>query len=203
MSAPPETLVIFARAPRTGTVKTRLAASIGDVGALAIYRSLCEGTIAMARSTGLSLTVAFTPPDAIGEMREWLGDDLQYEAQCEGDLGARLADTVARHSHGGARCIAVIGTDCPTITAATVHAALATLSDADVVFGPASDGGYYLVAMRGAHVTVFHDVPWSSPSTLAVTLARASDAGLRVAMLDVESDIDTIDDWTRYQASPR
>jgi rSAM/selenodomain-associated transferase 1 len=193
MSAPPETLVIFARAPRVGTVKTRLAASIGDVGALAIYRSLCERTIAMARSTGLPLAIAFTPSDALDEMREWLGDDLQYEAQCDGDLGARMAEAVAHFSSGGPNRIAVIGTDCPTITAATVRSALDALADADAVFGPASDGGYYLVAMRGAQVTLFHDVPWSS----------ASVAGLRVSMLDVESDIDTIDDWTRYQAGPR
>ena len=188
-------IVVFVRAPVLGQVKTRLASETGAARALEIYRAMTEHVLGVMRSVGARVTVAYTPADAGPLMRAWLGDDVSHESQADGDIGARMAAAFASHVAGGADRVAIIGSDCPTITRETILTALTALDDADVVFGPALDGGYYLVAARTLHPALFRDVPWSSTRTLEVSLARAKEAGLRVAMLTPMRDIDTIDDW--------
>jgi rSAM/selenodomain-associated transferase 1 len=128
----------------------------------------------------------------------WLGGDLSYEPQLESDLGARMHAAIAARVAAGARRVVVIGTDCPGVTGAGVRSAFAALDDADVVLGPATDGGYYLIGMREPQAALFRDVPWSTHRTLAVTLERARAARLCVALLDTLRDIDTADDWRAY-----
>lgn len=199
MSHTTDSLIVFARAPRPGTVKTRLARTLGEVAALAIYRELAEHTLHVARAAGIPVHVAFTPPDAAREMRRWLGDDVAYEAQADGDLGARMAHSIGARIAAGSRRVVIVGTDCPALTPAILCTALDALDHADVVFGPASDGGYYLMAQRALHPPLFHDVPWSSAQTLAVSLARAQSAGLHVALLEELRDVDTAEDWQAYR----
>ena len=90
----------------------------------------------------------------------------------------------------------VIGTDAPGVGAATVHRALAALDSADVVLGPATDGGYYLMGLRAPGPALFTGIPWSTETVLSDTVARARETGARVTYLEVESDIDTEDDLT-------
>jgi rSAM/selenodomain-associated transferase 1 len=189
-------LVIFARAPQPGQVKTRIAAELGSVEALEIYRTLAARTIAAARSgTNYGITVAYSPRDAEGAMRDWLGASLSLRPQRDGDLGARMAaaidDEFARRAHR----VAVIGTDCPGLTSALIETAFARLDQSDVVLGPTTDRGYYLIGMARPLPELFHDVPWSSPATLRVTVERARQRGLRVELLEELADIDTADDW--------
>lgn len=191
-------LVVFARAPELGRVKTRLAAEVGPLRALEIYRQLGERVIHALRHGPAHVVIAHEPPDAAPAMRAWLGDGLAYEPQSDGDLGARMAQAMTARIVEGAERIVVIGTDCPGITADTITAAFAALDEADVVFGPALDGGYYLIGAREAHACLFHDIPWSTPHTLEVSLARARAAGLRVALLPPMRDIDTAADWRAY-----
>lgn len=191
-------IVVFVRAPILGHVKTRLASETGPARALEIYRALTEHVVRVVRSTGARVVVAHAPADAGPVVRAWLGDDVEYEPQADGDLGARMAAVFASRVAHGADRVVIVGSDCPTITLKTISAALTALDDADVVFGPALDGGYYLVAARALHAVLFRDVPWSSTRTLEVSLTRARDAGLRVALLPAMRDIDTIDDWRAY-----
>ena len=197
----PRAIVVFARAPRLGTVKTRLAAELGDDEALSIYRRL--GAMTMRAVEGVAaceVVVACTPDDAGDAICAWLGS-VRCEPQQGTDLGSRmLAAIAARAADGMARTL-VVGTDCPGLTPTLLEEAFARLDDADVVFGPATDGGYYLVGMARPHAHVFHDVPWSSEATLAVSLARAAAAGLRVALLPALRDIDTAADWRAYRAA--
>lgn len=201
-------LIIFARVPRAGHVKTRLAATIGDAAALSAYISLADRVIgAAARSSMYSITVAFTPATGEDAMREWLGPSLTLAPQTEGDLGARMSTAIDAALHQGAQRVVVIGTDCPELTAPIIEDAFERLATADVVLGPASDGGYYLIGMSRLHVALFEDVPWSSPATLQVTLAHAKRLELSVALLDERRDIDTAADWRAWlasaQAAPR
>lgn len=196
----PHSLVVMARAPRLGAVKTRLAATVGDVRALAVYRALVERTMCMARDAGMPTTVCVTPPESVDEMRGWLGDAHGYEPQRGEDLGERMAHAIASRVNAGSDAVVVIGTDCPSISGTLLHSALAALIDADVVFGPATDGGYYLVAMRRIHEELFADVPWSSDRTLAASIANAERLSLRVALLDELRDIDTEEDWRWHLA---
>ncbi len=198
MTSPASTLVIVARAPELGRVKTRLAAALGAERALAIYREL--GVIVARAVTGAAATtiVAYTPAESGPLMREWLGDGLAYEAQCDGDLGARMAATIAARLAEGAERVVVIGADCPTVDADLVRAAFDALDRSDVVLGPAHDGGYYLIGMTRLHDSLFADMPWSGPVTCATTLERARLAGLAVHLLPAMRDIDTADDWDAY-----
>lgn len=191
-------IVVFARAPRLGQVKTRLASEIGPERALEIYRSMTEHVLAVVHPVGARIIVAHAPADAGPEMRAWLGANVTYEPQADGDLGERMASVFERRIADRADRVVIVGSDCPTVTVETITSALDALDGADVVFGPALDGGYYLVAARRLHPALFRDVPWSSARTLDVSLIRAREAGQRVALLTPMRDIDTADDWRAY-----
>ena len=192
-------LVVFARAPELGRVKTRLAAEVGPLRALEIYRQLGERVTHALRDGPAHVVIAHEPPRAAPAMRAWLGEGVDYEPQSDGDLGTRMAQAMTARILAGAERIVVIGTDCPSVTAETITGAFAELDEADVVFGPALDGGYYLIGAREAHTCLFHDIPWSTAHTLDVSLARARAAGLHVALLPPMRDIDTAADWRAYE----
>lgn len=125
---------------------------------------------------------------------------MEYVPQGSGDLGERMARAIrAELAHGAARVV-VIGTDCPELGAADIESAFAALDEADVVFGPATDGGYYLVGVRDNHPSLFGRMIWSASDTLAVSLERAAAAGLDVHLLAPRSDIDTAEDLRAWQA---
>ncbi|GAC1696363.1 MAG: TIGR04282 family arsenosugar biosynthesis glycosyltransferase [Gemmatimonadaceae bacterium] len=195
-------LVIFARAPESGRVKTRLAAGIGESAALAAYRALTERVIDQLRPLlDTEIVVQYTPRGAEEVMRGWLGDALRYEPQCDGDLGARMVGAITDRLIEGARRVVVVGVDCPDVDSAVIDDAFAALDGADVVFGPATDGGYYLVGVRGPTPEIFEGVPWSTPQTLTAALDRARAADLSVALLAERRDIDTAADWTAWPGS--
>jgi rSAM/selenodomain-associated transferase 1 len=201
MTPPPSrAVVVFARVPALGRVKTRLAASIGEAGALMAYRELAESTLgAIAALPDCDRVVAFTPDEGEREMRLWLGDAARYEAQAHGDLGRRMHAAIARRLAEGAERVAVIGTDCPDVGAADVERAFEKLADADLVLGPATDGGYWLIAMKAALEAPFDRIPWSNPDTLTETLRRAREFGLKVALLDRKTDVDTVVEWRAWK----
>lgn len=202
-----QALVLFARVPELGRVKTRLAVTLGDARALAIYRGLGHLVLARTRSHRLPsrhTVVAHTPDDGGQAVRDWLGDDLHTEPQGDGDLGARMSRALLRRIDEGADCVMAIGTDCPELSVDLVDTAFAALADHDVVFGPATDGGYYLVGVHrrvvpSAMPVLFADIPWSSPDTLQASVDRAHREGLRVKLLAPRADIDTAEDWRAWQ----
>lgn len=200
-AAPRATIVVFARAPEAGRVKTRLAASIGPGPALQVYRTLAERVVRALREVeGAQLVVRCTPDDRAADVLSWLGSDLRVEPQGDGDLGERMERAVAAHLRADGASVIVVGTDAPDLDATVIEAALTRLATHDLVFGPALDGGYFLVGMRQLAPEVFRDIPWSAPDTLDVSLAHAAAAGRRVALLDPLLDIDTVDDWRTWQS---
>lgn len=195
-------VVVFARAPERGAVKTRLARDLGDDRALALYRRLAAEVTRnlLAPDRAWDVVVAITPPRDPGEVRAWLGPVDDVVAQGDGDLGARMcaamSRTLARH-----RRAVVVGTDCLEVTAARVAEALAALDEAPAVLGPALDGGYYLLGATRA-LPVYDAVPWSTDAVLDVTRARLRDAGLAWRELAIARDIDTLDDLAAAAQRP-
>ncbi len=106
-----------------------------------------------------------------------------------------MATAIDDALRAGAERVVVIGTDCPDVSATVVEGAFERLATADVVLGPASDGGYYLVGMSRLHAPLFENVPWSTPDTLRITRDHARMLELSVVLLDERRDIDTADDW--------
>jgi len=184
-------LAIFLKAPRSGTVKTRLAAEIGDRRALRLYRVLVARTLAAVREAGLDATIWFTPPDAASEMRFWLGD-WDFRPQSSGDLGARLA-AAARAVEPGRGWIA-LGADCPRLGAEHLREARVIVQRGEIVIGPSEDGGYYLIGGPTPLPEVFSGIPWSTDRVLEETRARLERAGVQWQELPALRDVDTAED---------
>jgi rSAM/selenodomain-associated transferase 1 len=186
---------VFVKHPAPGAVKTRLAAAVGPEAAARLYRSLAERVLEATtpRAGEYERLVFFHPREALAAMRAWL-PGARLVAQGAGDLGARMSDAVARAFARGAGRVALVGSDAPGVSRETVVAALDALDAADVVIGPAEDGGYYLVALRAPRPELFAGVAWSTPSVRAQTLTQAAAAGLSVRELAPLRDVDTLQD---------
>jgi rSAM/selenodomain-associated transferase 2/rSAM/selenodomain-associated transferase 1 len=198
-----ETLVLFSRYPQAGRAKTRLAHLLGPEGAARLQRRMTEYVVAQiapwAARRGARCEIWFDGGTA-DQMRGWLGDEFSYREQGEGDLGARLQRAFAEHFDAGATSVAVIGADCPGLDAAILDQAFEALAQQPVVFGPARDGGYYLIGLRQPLPGLFQDVPWGTGAVLRRSLSKARQRGLRAALLPVLRDVDRprdLPEWAR------
>lgn len=207
MLPPSEHLLIFAREPVLGRVKTRLAADIGPEAALATYRELLALTAAAVAAAQVPATVwlAEAPTEstpgvhASAARPEWPG--LPWQVQPAADsLGARMAHAFAEAFAAGAGRVVIIGTDCPGLTADLLQQAFVQLATHDLVVGPADDGGYYLLGMKKLHASLFINKQWSTAAVLPATLADAEHLGLRVAQLPTLADIDSGSDLAAWRA---
>jgi hypothetical protein len=191
-------VMAFLKAPRPGTVKTRLARDIGVIRATRLYRRLAERQLEVVPPEFV-LEVHYAPRSAGSEMRAWLGDRLTYRAQSGGDLGRRLAQAFARAFSRGATRVLAIGADCPSLDARCLRAAARHLRRTDVVIGPARDGGYYLIGLRRPEPRLFSDIAWSSDAVLRQTRQRAAQAGLSVVLMKEMEDVDDVHSLQRVR----
>jgi rSAM/selenodomain-associated transferase 2/rSAM/selenodomain-associated transferase 1 len=132
-------------------------------------------------------------------VRQWLGTDIPSCPQGSGDLGERMARAFRETFHAGMDRVVLMGTDIPEITGPILRAAFEKLGSADVVLGPARDGGYYLLGLRQAVPQLFVDVPWGTDKVLERTRSIAHDLGLSVMLLDTLADIDRPEDLNRWR----
>ena len=188
------------RAPRPGSVKTRLAAEIGVDAACNAYRYLLDRLMPGLRPADMAVELRHTPDDAAVEVSPWAEASWQLTAQGDGDLGVRLERAVLQSVAAGFTRTLIIGTDCPYLTLADLREAREALASNDLVLGPAEDGGYWLIGLRNLHPELFRGIPWSTESVLATTLARAQEARLKVRLLRTLADVDTAADWRRFLA---
>ena len=132
-------------------------------------------------------------------MRQMFGIDYQYQSQSEGDLGHRMSCAFADSLGQGRRRVVLIGSDCPGITAKVLNAAFSHLNHYDLVLGPTTDGGYYLIGLRAPSPELFQDLPWGTADVLEMTLSRAASLGLRTILLEPLTDIDRPEDLAVWQ----
>ncbi|MBD2724407.1 TIGR04282 family arsenosugar biosynthesis glycosyltransferase [Hymenobacter armeniacus] len=198
-------LLVFAREPVLGRVKTRLAADIGPEAALAVYRELLgitAGAISAARVPA-TVWLAEAPVPAAGPTEprpEWPGLPWRVQPPAE-SLGERMSHAFSQAFDGGASRVVIIGTDCPGLTPELLHAAFEALATHDVVIGPADDGGYYLLGLRELQPALFAHKNWSTATVLPDTLADAARLGLRVAQLPTLHDVDSGRDLATWRAA--
>ena len=203
--AHPEHLLVFAREPKLGRVKTRLAADIGPQAALAVYRELLALTAAAVVAAQVPATVwlaeAPAPLSDPDQPRpEWPG--LPWRAQPAADqLGTRMAHAFNEAFVGGAARVVIIGTDCPGLSAELLRQAFVLLGTHDVVLGPADDGGYYLLGLCAPQPALFANKDWSTATVLPATLADAARLGLRVAQLPQLHDVDSGRDLATWRGT--
>ena len=193
-------VIVFVKAPRSGTVKTRLARTIGNQAACDIYRALVASVLRTVSSFP-TVQVHFSPDDALSDIAPWLRPGWSAHPQGPGDLGQRMLRAFAHSFDRGVSKVIIIGSDCPEITLRDIDQASDALSSYSLVLGPATDGGYWLIGLTKSEPALFEEITWSSRHVLAQTLARATALGMRVHLLRTLSDIDTAEDWERYQCS--
>jgi len=189
-------LVLMARAPVMGRVKSRLARDIGPVEATRFCRvELARLARALGRDPRWETLIAVTPDTALNEP-VW-PEPLTGLAQGPGDLGRRMGRVMRALPPGP---VVIAGSDIPALGRPLIARAFAALGPADAVIGPSPDGGYYLVGLKRVPRVpdAFRGVRWSGPHALADTLANLE--GLEVAMLEPLSDIDTGEDWRAWTA---
>ncbi len=193
----PDVLLIFIRNPVPGKVKTRIARTTGDQAAYRIYLQLLEKTRLAAESTPVCRHLYYA--DEVNTHDDWPENLFTKYAQCDGDLGQRMAHAFQNAFDAGARRVVIIGSDTPEITPDILRRAFQALEGFDLTIGPVPDGGYYLLGMNIFHPELFEGIVWSTHTVRSKTLAIAENLGLSVFTLPILHDIDTEIDWLDYQ----
>jgi rSAM/selenodomain-associated transferase 1 len=198
------TLVVMAKAPRPGAVKTRLALSLSPEAVTAFYCCLLDDTLALARSLQMDdVEVAIMCPDSdVNELAQLAGSEVSVVAQKGEGLAAGLTSVFAHFTADQRRVIA-FNSDSPHLPRSVLEDAFDTLAAHDVVVGPTHDGGYYLVGAKASHPTLFASDGMGTNSALERLLARARALDLSVGFADPFYDIDVADDLTRLAAELR
>jgi rSAM/selenodomain-associated transferase 1 len=198
-------LVIMAKAPRPGAVKTRLTPSLSPEAVTAFYRCLLEDTLALARSVSLSLSLSLhdvkvaimCPGSDVEELAHLAGHDVGVVAQTGEGLAAGLTSVFAYFAGGQQYRTIAFNSDSPHLPRSVLEGAFEMLALHDVVVGPTHDGGYYLVGAKTVHPTLFAGDGMGTSSALERLLSRAQALKLSVGFAPPFYDIDVVEDLTR------
>jgi hypothetical protein len=203
---PPDWLLVMARIPQPGMVKTRLIPALGPERASQLHQQMARLTLrhasqwsAIPPRSRQDLTpsppvrrrvVVWYTGGSDDEARIAFGDGFDLQKQPPGDLGHRMLAAIEHAFRASARRVVMVGTDAPLLSAADLTQAFEKLDSQDLVLGPAVDGGYYLIGMKSLHSELFRNIPWSSPGVLPATLAAAARMKLSTALVRPLTDID-------------
>jgi rSAM/selenodomain-associated transferase 2/rSAM/selenodomain-associated transferase 1 len=201
-------ILVFARFPIPGQVKTRLIPALDPAVAAQLHRRMTEHTLDSARraqkthvAEEISITVCYTGAQ-YKHFRAWLGADLHYAPQVSGDIGVRMQSAIESALLSKARSVLAIGSDIPGLLPEILHRAIDGLREHDVVLGPATDGGYYLIGMKRFHPGLFRGIDWGSERVFEQTRSSAKRLGLRTLELVRQSDVDTSGDLRLLRNDP-
>ncbi|MCO6501019.1 MAG: TIGR04282 family arsenosugar biosynthesis glycosyltransferase [Vicingus serpentipes] len=182
-------LIVFIKNIRLGKVKTRLAKSIGDENAFQVYKHLVEITEKVTEEINTEKRIYFS--DVIIE-EKW--PKTAKFVQKGADLGQKMQNSVQKGLDDGFEKIILIGSDLPDISPQIIQQGFNALNKNSVVFGPATDGGYYLIGLTQPHHFIFEDKPWSKPNLLETTLSELQEKNIPYSLLEELNDIDTVED---------
>ncbi len=195
-----ECLIIFLKAPIKGHVKTRLAKSIGDEHALALYKNFVKDVIGELRSGGRRLKLFYYPPHAGEMLTDWLRQDYELTPQKGASLGERMSNAFTLMFDQGYYKAVLIGTDIPDLPHLITNEAFRSLETSDAVIGPALDGGYYLIGFKANTFcpAVFEGIPWSSTTVFQKTIRCFNKNKMKLHRLPMMQDIDDIKDLEAF-----
>ncbi|MEM9991254.1 MAG: TIGR04282 family arsenosugar biosynthesis glycosyltransferase [Bacteroidota bacterium] len=188
-------LLIFIKNPELGKAKTRLAATVGDERALAIYKELLRHTRHIAEATEATRLLFYSK--FINDEDDWQGRHFQKHLQADGDLGKKM-QTAFELALGQHQKAVIIGSDCASLNAEIVAQAFQKLEEVPFVIGPATDGGYYLLGMHQFTPSLFENIPWSTSQVLPKTIQKIAALQQDYFLLPTLSDIDYETDWNQH-----
>ena len=197
-------LIIFTRYPQPGKTKTRLIPALGVEGATNLQRQMTEFTLSKVKkfqeSAAISFEIRFTGGN-LQLMQNWLGTELNYLLQGEGDLGKRMENSFLSAFNKGAQEVVIIGIDCPDISAEVLAQAFEKIHNCDLLLGPAVDGGYYLIGLKRAIGELFINIDWGTSKVLQQTVDIAQQLNLSVGYLATLADVDRPEDLPIWENS--
>jgi rSAM/selenodomain-associated transferase 1 len=184
-------IIIFAKAPVPGKVKTRLIPALGEIGAARLAHEMLQATVAQALAANLSIPELCADPHPLDP--DWDGflptQHLRITAQGEGDLGERLARAAKRSILLGEHVL-LIGTDCPSLDSNRLRAGASALADHDAAIHPTKDGGYALLGLRKFDPGLFEGIAWSSDQVARQTIERVESLGWSLWIGETLRDVD-------------
>lgn len=189
-----KSLIIFVRKPEAGKVKTRLASQVGNEKALEVYIKLLQHTQQICHNVNADKYLFGT------ELEDDVSWDGFFQARQRGDdLGNRMMNAFNYLFEKNYEKVVIIGSDCPLLTAEIIEEAFNKLDETDIVIGPAEDGGYYLLGMKKLVPALFRNIQWSSATVFSDTIRILQSLSLTYFLLPELSDIDTEEDWLKYE----
>jgi uncharacterized protein len=197
------TLVIMAKAPKPGGVKTRLAQFLPPSAVIELYRCLLEDTIALAQSLGSVDVAMMCPASDVDELARLAGDGVRVVGQMGDGLAAGLTSVFAHFAVTGRQRVIAFNSDSPHLPPSVLEKALEDLAKCDVVVGPTHDGGYYLVGAKATHPGLFSGDGMGTSNALEMLLERVRGLGLSVRLADPFYDIDVASDLIRLDEELR
>ncbi len=192
-------VIVFAKAPEPGAVKTRLVPLLGAAGAAALHARLVKRTLETTRAASFKRVQLHCAPDSADPFFRFCEGHygVTLEAQVAGDLGARMLSAFEKALAAHA-CVLLVGTDCPALTARHLRQAEKALRDgADAVFVPCEDGGYALIGLGRVDAKLFDGITWSTDSVMADTRVRLKELGWSSHELETLWDVDRPEDYQR------
>ena len=187
-------IIVFTRNPELGKCKTRLAASIGDENALAVYKNLIQHTSNCVQAIKTDAVAFYT--ERIQKNDVWDDSFFQKQIQVEGHLGEKMQAAFQWGFSNGYENICIVGSDLFSLQVSDLVEAFQTLTQNDLVFGPAKDGGYYLMGMKKLHLEAFLYKAWSTQTVLEETLKDLQ--GKSISLLQTKNDVDTVEDLVQH-----
>lgn len=189
-------LILFVKNPILGKVKTRLAAGIGERAALRAYRLMLLHLRKLINELkGIDVYVYYS--DSLPDVAIW-AESVKLEVQVPGDIGEKMSSAFRQMSSQYEKCI-LIGSDCPDLQARHIKEGFKALESADVVIGPANDGGYYLIGMKDMNESIFQLREWSTSYVCEETIEKIVKVGLTCIEIDELQDVDYEENWTRVK----
>lgn len=196
-------IIIFAKFPEQGFVKTRLAKDLGEEFATEFYRVCAEhifSEVLKINSNILKPFIFCVGETEVKKVYEWAEKKIKVIPQIDSDLGGRMSASFKKSFNQGYTKAIIIGTDIPDISTEIIEKAFSTLNDYDCVLGPSSDGGYYLLGMNDFYPEIFEGIEWSTSTVIQKTLEKITSLNLQSKLLNELIDVDTkkdLDNWMR------
>ena len=187
-------IIIFVRQPELGKVKTRLAATMGNEKALAVYRFLLQHTYGLIKDSSFAVNVFYAGSMAEDDL--WRSSNIKKRIQQGNDLGEKMSNAFKAVFADGFSKVLIIGSDCFELSIELINQAFEQLGSVDVVIGPAKDGGYYLLGMNAPFKELFQNIVWSTSTVYSETLEKINQHRYSAAALPVLTDVDTEADIT-------
>lgn len=189
-------ILLFTKFPQKGLVKSRISIHLDETTTLTLYKSFVSDTLQLVNQLNYNKIICYTPTNSLQDFKSWLGSQYHYLPQKGVNLGQRISNSFQYAFTHNYQYVIALGTDSPDLPAHYIHEGFYHLAMGNVVIGPSTDGGYYLIGLNKENFfpRLFENIPWSTQNVFHQTLEIVKDEKLKSHVLPTWYDIDTLKD---------